>query len=61
MASKQFFIDLDEDRLIMSLGFNKWCFLSIEVDSAEVGGKAILTNNARLIIIQWLRYSIGPY
>lgn len=51
MQRQEFYVDLDEDRVIMSLGFNKWCFLSIEVDSAEVGGQAVLTNNPTTVAL----------
>jgi len=42
MMQNEFYRDLDSGRTIMSLGFKKWCFLSIETEYEEVDGKARL-------------------
>ena len=42
MMQNEFYRDLDSGRRILSLGFKKWCFLSIEVESEEIDGKARL-------------------
>lgn len=42
MMQNEFYRDLDSGRTIMSLGFKKWCFLSIEAEHEEVDGKARL-------------------
>ena len=55
MMQNEFYRDLDSGRTIMSLGFKKWCFLSIEAEHEEVDGKARL--ELKIIEYCWARLS----
>ena len=41
MQQNEFFANLDDrNRVVLSLGFHKWCFISIDVDYEEIGEQA---------------------
>ena len=40
MQSRQFYYHTKKDQYIISLGFNKWSFLSIDADVESVDGEA---------------------
>ena len=42
MVKHEFYQEMDSNRVVMSLGFKKWCFLSIEAEFEEVNGQATL-------------------